>query len=279
MKRPTYDQSAIPSITWTELPPSCRHDGGEGSFDDFSDIKFRLICHVTKTHLRVANKVHTPQLKTAIKNALSQILTFSSGFNNYMDPGTEQSIGIHFDIDHEGRDLTNVFQTLYNTLSENKESVVVSGKGVKFHDTLSAGFSEREFMVGVIRCQQRHGDEIPGIGQKIQGEVHLTNVGAKKSRPDALEYDEAGNVISVIECQSGIKDGATLDNDHFGRIMTEYPYLPDIEGTVRKVVVIAGGYTRGQVRSLRGSQEFEAILLQTAIEDNFVVLRPYKDGD
>ena len=276
---PTYDREKVPAIVWEEP----KRAGADGYFEDFPDVRiiYALGNRTRRSSADIADKVHTPELKDAIKDAVSNFLPWSTGVSNYGDGASSRSCGIHFDVDPEDHDITEALLTLHDVISETEGAKVVVGDGVKFDGTNSDGYSEREFMVSIIHCQQRHGSEIPAIGKNVRGEVQLSQVGIKKSRPDAVEYDEFGNAISVIECQSGIKDGANLDNDHFARIISEYPEHPDFKGTVRKLVVIAGAYAPHYVatlRALQGSRFERVIILQTAIdENNVVVLRDYQD--
>jgi hypothetical protein len=275
MKRPNYSAS-IPSITWSEFPSSWGGEGAIGTFDDFSDIRFAYQIGGKTSRLKIAYAKHTLDLKDSIKASIGELLPWTTTCINYGDAGASQSTGIHYDIDTT-QDLTDAFQAMYDAIGESYGTKVNVGNGIKFDDTLMAGFSEREYMSAMTYCQMMHGTELPGVGTNVRAELTLSELAKRKARPDAVEYDDDGNVITIIECQSGIKDGACLDNDHFARIISEYPYHPDFNGTVRKLVVIAGEYMPWHVKALQAAP-FEVVILQTAIQNNRVVLQPYAES-
>jgi hypothetical protein len=276
MKLPNYDQTAIsPPIEWIDIPSTWSGVGANGTFEDFPQIRITFLERSNHTRLCLANGKQGKSVKDAIVAAIGNTLTWSTGLTNYGDENATQSTAIHYDITPD-TDLTETFQTLYDVLCRANGEAVNTGNGVKFDGTLSQGFGEREFMVGLIRSHQRGANEFPGVGPKVRGEYQLSKVYSKEGRIDGVEFDEAGNVVTVIECQSGIKDGACLDNDHFARIISEYPYHPDLNGTVRKLVVIAGEYLPHHVAALQAAP-FEVVILQTAIENDVVVLRPYSN--
>ena len=82
---------------------------------------------------------------------------------------------------------------------------------------------------------------------------------------DGVEFDEAGNVVSIYECQSGIHHGEELDDEHTAKILGSYLYDPEIIPTVRKVVVLAGAYSDGDLRLLR-ERAYELARRERAIE-------------
>jgi hypothetical protein len=99
---------------------------------------------------------------------------------------------------------------------------------------------------------------------------------------DGVELDPVTQKpISIYECQSGIHNGQFLDPNHRDKALGEYLYDPSILPTVRKVVILAGGYSeedlrivseRAQELSYR-PQPVEVVLLQTVrIEDEITVI-------
>ena len=72
---------------------------------------------------------------------------------------------------------------------------------------------------------------------------------------DGVEFDENNNVISIYECQSGIHHGNELDDVHLNKALGSYLYDPEIIPTVRKVVILAGGYSPATLNILRERQE------------------------
>jgi hypothetical protein len=72
---------------------------------------------------------------------------------------------------------------------------------------------------------------------------------------DGVEFDEEGNVISIYECQSGIHKGEELDELHLGKALQNYLYDPKILPTVRKIVILAGGYSESTIRVFKERQK------------------------
>jgi len=93
---------------------------------------------------------------------------------------------------------------------------------------------------------------------------------------DGVEFAENGDVISIYECQSGIHHGEELDDEHTAKVLGTYLYDPEIIPTVRKVVVLAGAYSEGDLRLLK-ERAYELSLRERAIE--LVVLVTTRDGN
>jgi hypothetical protein len=89
---------------------------------------------------------------------------------------------------------------------------------------------------------------------------------------DGVELDPGTQKpISIYECQSGIHNGQFLDFGHRDKALGEYLYDPSILPTVRKVVILAGGYSDEDLRIVKERaqelsyrpQPIEVVLLQT----------------
>jgi hypothetical protein len=89
---------------------------------------------------------------------------------------------------------------------------------------------------------------------------------------DGVELDaKTQKPISIYECQSGIHNGQFLDSLHRDKALGEYLYDPSILPTVKKVVILAGGYSDEDLRIVRERaqelsyrpQPIEVVLLQT----------------
>lgn len=144
-----------------------------------------------------------------------------------------------------------------------------SQQGVAFEGTSFEGYGERDFMAAVCQLQKLGYERfIPGVSNNIGFEYQLASTG---SRVDAVEFNEAGEVVTVIECQSGIQYGNYLDDEHFAKAIARYPYSAEIKNTVGKVVVIAGGYTAEQIEAFR-HVPFAVSLLVTKVNGNRVEL-------
>ena len=104
-------------------------------------------------------------------------------------------------------------------------------------------------------------------------------ISADGGRIDAVEIDEETNApISIYECQSGIQNGAYLDNDHLNKVLLRYPSDPGISPTLKKIVILAGGYNKEHLQTIKWQAEnlaarnIEVILLKTIrIEDKISV--------
>ena len=146
--------------------------------------------------------------------------------------------------------------------------------GVSFAGTNFEGWKERDFMATLCQIQRLGYDVFfPGVGRNLQIEYVLKATG---SRVDAVEFNEEGAIISIIECQSGIYDGDQLDNDHMCRALCQYLYDPEVIGTVRKVVLLAGAYREGDLRVLQ-ERAYELARREQPIE--LIVLVTVKNGD
>ena len=92
---------------------------------------------------------------------------------------------------------------------------------------------------------------------------------------DGVELDENENVISIYECQSGIHKGSYLDETHLNKSLGKYLYDSKVIGTVRKVVILAGGYYADHLNLIRERASelanrktpIEIVLLKTTKSD------------
>jgi len=147
------------------------------------------------------------------------------------------------------------------------EPVVKSG--TKFSDTNFAGYGERDFMAAAVQIQKSgYATIIPGVGTNLGFEFQVPSTG---SRIDAVEFDAAGNVVTVIECQSGIQTGNYLDDEHFAKAISRYPQSEEICETVKKIVVIAGGFAPEQLATF-AQLPYEIVALKTVVVDGKVAL-------
>jgi hypothetical protein len=92
--------------------------------------------------------------------------------------------------------------------------------------------------------------------------------------------------ISIYECQSGIHNGQYLDSLHRDKALGEYLYDPSILPTVRKVVILAGGYSDQDLRIIREralelgrrEQPVSVVLLRTVRIENEITVMPVDFG-
>jgi hypothetical protein len=95
-------------------------------------------------------------------------------------------------------------------------------------------------------------------------------------RIDGVEMDETEEFpISIYECQSGIQNGNYLDEEHLTKSLDRYPSDPAVSPTLKKIVILAGGYTTNQITRIKWhaqnlliARKIEVILLQTTRVDN-----------
>lgn len=95
-------------------------------------------------------------------------------------------------------------------------------------------------------------------------------------RIDAVELDENEEFpISIVECQSGIQNGDYLDDEHLNKSLLRYPSDSGISPTLKKIVILAGGYTTESLETIKWhaynlevARGIEVILLQTTRVDN-----------
>lgn len=117
--------------------------------------------------------------------------------------------------------------------------------GVLFEGTQFDGLKERGATMSPMFCSMVC--EASGMNLKnIQAEFY-TDAG----EIDGVEFDDEGHIISIYECQSGIHHGEDLDGLHLGKALQNYLYDPKVFPTVRKVVILAGGYDKSVMRVFR----------------------------
>ena len=102
---------------------------------------------------------------------------------------------------------------------------------------------------------------------------------------DGVEVDpENGDVLAIYECQAGIHNGAYLDETHFNKAFGKYLYDSKVIHTVRKVVVLAGGYYDDQINMIterakelgRRDNPIEVVLLKTVKVDGKISITRVK---
>lgn len=98
-------------------------------------------------------------------------------------------------------------------------------------------------------------------------------------RIDGVEMDETEKFpVSIYECQSGIQNGSYLDDEHLNKSLLRYPSDPEIAPTLKKIVILAGGYSKEHLTTIKWQSELlktrdiEVILLKTIrVEDKIGV--------
>ena len=99
-------------------------------------------------------------------------------------------------------------------------------------------------------------------------------------RIDGVEIDENGDPVAIYECQAGIQNGDYLDDEHLSKSLLRYPFDPAILPTLRKIVILAGGYSQEHLNIIKQQagmfsareNPIELILLKTnRVEDKIGV--------
>lgn len=87
---------------------------------------------------------------------------------------------------------------------------------------------------------------------------------------DGVEIDDAGNIISIYECGSGIHLGKKLDWDHFNKIFGKYVFSKEIwTNHLKRIIILAGDYDEDMLtainnaKSLFSMRNIEIVILKT----------------
>lgn len=198
-----------------------------------------------------------------------------------LEKGFEQNVASYSFESQNEEDIFNKVKQVHESIKDSKwfgvddSSALDPGQsqgsrgGAGFEGTRYANYGERDFMAAMVALQGSGQGVIPGCGSNFVFE-HTFN---SEKRADALELDEEGNVITVVECMDGIRKGKSLDHDHLMRALCVYPRQPEIKDTIRKIVIIAGGYTEDQLY-LFANYSIEVVALVTTVVNGEVVLVP-----
>ena len=205
-----------------------------------------------------------------IKNHLEEL-----GFTNIYIGATY--VDVKLEEDNCNVDSFSNFIDAVETMEELNISITkVSGKGVSFEGSNFSNAHERATTIGnrfmKMVCKAS------GMSDNYDSEWGTDDAG----RIDAVEIDEeTEKPISIYECQSGIQNGDYLDDEHLKKSLLRYPSDPAIAPTLKKIVILAGGYTidhletiKWQAENLSVARGIEVILLKTTRnKDNIGVER------
>jgi len=171
-------------------------------------------------------------------------------------------------VSEDPNELITLAMEVINWALENVTEVAPT-VGVSFVGTNFEGYGERDFMASVVQIQKLgFATFIPSVGTKLGFEYVAPST---NSRIDAVEFNENDEVITVIECQSGIQHGAYLDDEHFAKAISRYPQSAEVANTVKKIVVIAGGYAAEQLATFK-QLPYEIVALQTVASNGQISL-------
>ena len=147
-----------------------------------------------------------------------------------------------------------------------------SVSGVTFEGTIFSNLKERGATMsgkfGKMVCEASNMNL-----EEMLAEFHTQDHG----QIDGVELcPETQKPISVYECQSGIHKGAFLDDNHLSKALGRYIYAPEILPTVKKVVILAGGYSASALNIVteraselaKRDQPIKVVLLKTTKTEN-----------
>ena len=170
-------------------------------------------------------------------------------------------------------DFPEVFAILNAACEENEVSKVgkVSKVGVNFQGTVFSNSKERGATIG-----GKFGALVCAASGMVLTEM-LAEFYTDSGEIDGVELDpETQKPVTIYECQAGIHNGAYLDDLHREKALGKYLYDKAILPTVKKVVLLAGGYTDMDLNILR-ERSFELSKRPQPIE--VVALVTTREGD
>jgi hypothetical protein len=170
-------------------------------------------------------------------------------------------------------DFSDVFAALSAACEENEVSKVgkVAKVGVNFQGTVFANTKERGATIG-----GKFGALVCAASGMVLTEM-LAEFYTDSGEIDGVELDPVTQKpISIYECQAGVHNGMYLDDLHREKALGKYLYDKAILPTVRKVVILAGGYTEMDLNILR-ERAFELAKRPQPIE--VVALVTTREGD
>jgi hypothetical protein len=172
-------------------------------------------------------------------------------------------------------DFSEVFAALNAACEENEVSKVskVSKVGVNFQGTIFSNTKERGATIG-----GKFGALVCAASGMTLTEM-LAEFYTDSGEIDGVELDpETQKPVSIYECQAGIHNGMYLDDLHREKALGKYLYDKAILPTVKKVVILAGGYTDQDLNILRERsfelskrpQPIELVALVTTRNENII---------
>lgn len=187
-------------------------------------------------------------------------------------------------VDVIGMYNANDFLEFCNFISEIEDLDIQKGYGdrkkeefgVSFTGTIFENLKERGATISPMFCNLVCDSAGMNLLQ-VQSEFHTKDNG----EIDGVEFcTESKKPITIYECQSGIHNGGYLDDNHLNKVLSKYIYAPEILPTLKKVVILAGGYYENHLNIIRERSKellkretpIEIILLKTnKIENNIVI--------
>jgi hypothetical protein len=148
--------------------------------------------------------------------------------------------------------------------------------GVSFSGTIFENLKERGATMSPMFCKL-----VCDVSKmelvNIQAEFHTKENG----EIDGVEFcSESKKPITIFECQSGIHNGNFLDENHLNKTLNKYLYSSEILPTLKKIVLLAGGYYENHLKIIRERSKellnrempIEIILLKTSrVDDNISI--------
>jgi hypothetical protein len=170
-------------------------------------------------------------------------------------------------------DYLEVFEAIAAACEEqevSKDTKAVKS-GVNFQGTVFSKTKERGATIG-----GKFGALVCAASGMVLTEM-LAEFYTDSGEIDGVELDPVTQKpISIYECQAGVHNGMYLDDLHREKALGKYLYDKAILPTVRKVVILAGGYTDMDLNILR---ERASELAQRPQPIEVVPLVTTRDGD
>jgi hypothetical protein len=124
--------------------------------------------------------------------------------------------------------------------------------------------------------------------KKLRNSAHRA-ITKENGEIDGVEFcQESKKPITIYECQSGIHNGNFLDDNHLNKALGKYIYTPEILPTLKKVVILAGGYSENHLNIIRErsnellkrEQPIEVVLLKTnKVDFDVIAMSLYPDAN
>jgi hypothetical protein len=181
-------------------------------------------------------------------------------------------------------DFAEIFESIRLACEENdiSKEQKVTKTGINFQGTVFSNTKERGATIG-----GKFGALVCEAAGMTLTEI-LAEFYTDSGEIDGVELDPiTQKPISIYECQAGIHNGVYLDDLHREKALGKYLYDKAILPTVKKVVILAGGYTEMDLNILREraselskrKQPIEVVALVTVRKDDTIgVTRVPLDG-
>jgi hypothetical protein len=256
---------------------STQSENGEHRIDiNINNIKCEY--HISSNTFRCGYGIIDNYIKNVIYSALKKEFDKTEQNYNLKYKRNNKYLDLYCELSLENFILfLDTIDNLNLEIPDNQKFFInlknIQKKGENFKNTVFENIKERGVTISPMFCKFTGLCEISGMNMNYIQAEYETEYG----QIDGVELDEnTFEPISIYECQSGIHNGNYLDEDHLMKILCKYLYSKKILPTLKKIVILAGGYNDDLLniiknRSIELSQRtnpIEIILLQTIKEKN-----------